>query len=273
VKRFVDSLGENMKIISWNVNGIRAVAKKGLADFLQKAEPDVLCLQETKISDSKREEHVFDFVNYTEYWHSARRPGYSGVLVLVKKGIKVLSHETKIGVNKFDEEGRVIILELEKFYLVDAYFPNANHELSRLDYKLEFNDAVLSYVKKLEKNPSTSLRTGKPVIICGDFNVAHEEIDIARPKDNIGNAGFTKEERNWMTKFLQAGFIDTFRFKNPKLIKYSWWSYRFFARQKNIGWRIDYFCVSRKLKDKIKKADIMTEVLGSDHCPIALELK
>lgn len=255
----------SMKIISWNVNGIRAVAKKGLSDFLSKEKPDILCLQETKISIDKRALHEFDFAGYKEYWHSAKRPGYSGVLILVKKGIKILSCETKIGINKFDDEGRIIIIELEKFYLVNAYFPNANHELSRLDYKIEFNDTLLDYVKNLEKK--------KPIIICGDFNVAHEEIDIARPKDNAGSAGFTYEERVWMTKFLQAGFVDTFRFKNPKLIKYSWWSYRFFARQKNIGWRIDYFCISKKLKDKIKKADIMTEVLGSDHCPVVLELK
>lgn len=277
-----------MKLISWNVNGIRAVAKKGLADFLKKERPEFLCLQETKISTDKRALHEFDFAGYKEYWHSAKRPGYSGVLTLVKKEIKILSCETRMGINKFDEEGRVVILESEKFYLVNAYFPNSNHELSRLDYKIEFDDTLLDYLKKLEKNPPATApaqiasqfeadgrqkRAGKPIIICGDFNVAHQEVDIARPKDNIGSAGFTYEERVWMTKFLQAGFIDTFRFKNPKLIKYSWWSYRFFARQKNIGWRIDYFCVSKKLKDRIKKADIMNEVMGSDHCPVVLELK
>ena len=192
-----------MKIISWNVNGIRAVAKKGLSDFLKKEKPDILCLQETKISADKREEHSaqggpassWDFAGYEEYWHSAKRPGYSGVLTLVKKGIKILSAKKEIGIKKFDDEGRINILELDKFYLVNTYFPNSNHELSRLDYKIEFNDALLDYVKKLEKNPSTSLRTGKPVIICGDFNVAHQEIDLARPKDNMGTAGFTYEGR------------------------------------------------------------------------------
>lgn len=254
-----------MKLISWNVNGIRAVVKNNFADFLQKEKPDIFCLQETKISDAKREEQEFDFAGYDEYWHSASRPGYSGVLTLVKKGIKVIDRQNDIGIKKFDEEGRNVILELEKFYLVNSYFPNANHELSRLKYKLEFNDALLKYLKKLEKI--------KPVVICGDFNVAHEEIDIARPKDNIHNAGFTPEERAWMTKFLSYGFIDTFRFKNPETVKYSWWSYRFNARKRNIGWRIDYFCVSEKLRTFIKKADIMTEVYGSDHCPVKLELK
>ena len=262
-----------MKLISWNVNGIRAVAKKGLADFLKKVKPDVLCLQETKISDAKREEHEFDFADYIEYWHSAKRPGYSGVLTLVKKGIKILSAKKEIGIKKFDDEGRINILELDKFYLVNTYFPNSNHELSRLDYKIEFNDALLDYVKKLEKNPSTSLRTGKPVIICGDFNVAHQEIDLARPKDNMGTAGFTYEERIWMTKFLSKGFVDTFRYKNGNKIQYSWWSYRFNARVKNIGWRIDYFCVSKKLAAQIKSAYILNEVYGSDHCPVGIEIK
>ncbi len=253
-----------MKIISWNVNGIRAVAKKGLSDFLKKEKPDILCLQETKISDAKREEHEFDFTDYNELWHSAHRPGYSGVLTLVKKSTKVLNYETKIGVKKIDEEGRIIILELEKFFLVNAYFPNANHELSRLDYKIEFNDTLLDHVKKIEKR--------KPVIICGDFNVAHQEIDIARPKDNVGNAGFTPEERVWMTKFLGQGFVDTFRYKYPNKIQYSWWSYRFNARAKNIGWRIDYFCVSKKLATKVEKAYILNEVYGSDHCPVGIEI-
>lgn len=254
-----------MKLISWNVNGVRAVAKKGLSDFLKKERPDILCLQETKISDAKREEHEFGFTGYNEYWHSAKRPGYSGVLTLVKKETKIFNCVNEIGVKKFDDEGRVNILELEKFYLVNAYFPNANHELSRLDYKIEFNDTLLDYMKKLEKK--------KPVIIGGDFNVAHQEIDLARPKDNEGNAGFTQEERIWMTKFLGNGFIDTFRYLHGNKVQYSWWSYRFNARPKNIGWRIDYFCVSRKIAAKIKKAYIMNEIHGSDHCPVGIELK
>jgi exodeoxyribonuclease III len=252
-----------MKIISWNVNGIRAVATKGLSDFIKKEKPDILCLQETKISDVKREEHEFDFVNYKEYWHSAKRPGYSGTMILVKNGIKVLNFQNGLGEDRFDNEGRTITIELEKFFLVNVYFPNSNHELSRLDYKIDFNDSLLKHVKKLEKR--------KPVVVCGDFNVAHEEIDLARPKDNAGSAGFTKEERNWMTKFLDDGFVDTFRYKNGNKIQYSWWSYRFNARVKNIGWRIDYFCISKKLALEINKAYILNEVYGSDHCPVGLE--
>jgi len=254
-----------MKIISWNVNGIRAVAKKGFTEFLQKEKPDILCLQETKISDIKREEHEFDLAGYEEYWHSAKRPGYSGVLTLTNKKIKILNCVNEIDEKKFDDEGRINILELEKYFLVNVYFPNANHELSRLDYKLEFNDVLLKYLKKIEKR--------KPVIVCGDFNVAHEEIDLARPKDNFGSAGFTTEEREWMTKFLNKGFVDTFRYKNGNKIQYSWWSYRFNARAKNVGWRIDYFCTSKSLANKINKAYILNEIYGSDHCPVGIELK
>jgi len=253
-----------MKIISWNVNGIRAVAKKGLKEFINKYKPDILCLQETKISDTKREEHEFNFQGYKEYWHSAKRPGYSGVLTLVKDGIKVFDISNEIGEEKFDDEGRANVLELEKYFLVNTYFPNANHELSRLDYKLQFNEVLLKNLKKIEKK--------KPVIICGDFNVAHEEIDLARPKDNVGSAGFTNEERDWMTKFLKSGFIDTFRYKNGNNIQYSWWSYRFNARAKNVGWRIDYFCISKKLAKRVDKAYILNEVYGSDHCPVGIEI-
>ncbi|MDD4333304.1 MAG: exodeoxyribonuclease III [Patescibacteria group bacterium] len=275
-----------MKIISWNVNGIRAVAKKGLKNFLKKENPDILCLQETKISDAARAQHEFsakggsasggDFAGYEEYWNSAERPGYSGTAVLIKssppapllirRGVPKAGRGAinGIGAKEFDDEGRVQTMDAGKFYLVNAYFPNANHELSRLDYKFKFNDALFKYLKKLEKK--------KPVVICGDFNVAHEEIDIARPKDNEGNAGFTPEERAWMTKFLNSGFIDTFREKNPKKVQYSWWSYRFNARVRNIGWRIDYFCVSKKFFKNIKKAYILDKVKGSDHCPIVIEM-
>lgn len=253
-----------MKIISWNVNGIRAVVQKGLGEFIKKYKPDILCLQETKISDTKREEYDFDFAGYSEYWHSAKRPGYSGVLTLARKEIKILNCIKEIGVKEFDEEGRINILELEKYFLVNTYFPNANHELSRLDYKLNFNSELLKFIKKLEKK--------KPIVICGDFNVAHEEIDLARPKDNIGHPGFTYEEREWMTKFLHSGFIDTFRYKNREKIKYSWWSYRFNARAKNIGWRIDYFCVSKNIIKVVKQADILETVTGSDHCPVFVDL-
>ena len=256
-----------MRILSWNVNGIRAVIKKGFLDFLKKEKPDVLCLQEIKINDAAREKENFDFPGYKEYWNSAERPGYSGTAILVEssKVHKVESYEKGLSKKEFDREGRAQILEFEKFYLVNAYFPNANHELSRLDYKLRFDQALLKHLQKLEKS--------KPVIICGDFNVAHEEIDLARPKDNIGNPGFTNEERAWMTKFLDKGFIDTFRGLHPSAIEYSWWSYRFNARPRNIGWRIDYFCVSAKLLSNIKKAFILNKITGSDHCPIGIEIK
>lgn len=262
-----------MKILSWNVNGIRAVIKKGFLDFLKKEEPDVLCLQEIKINDAAILKEKFDFPEYEEYWNSAERPGYSGTAILVKSSevYKVKSFNDSIGVKEFDQEGRTQTLEFEKYYLVNAYFPNANHELSRLDYKLRFDQALLKHCQKLE-NPSTGSGQAKPVIICGDFNVAHEEIDLARPKDNVGNPGFTDEERAWMTKFLTKGFVDTFRSLHPDKVGYSWWSYRFNARPRNIGWRIDYFCVSAKLFKYIKKAFILNQVTGSDHCPVGIEI-
>ena len=254
-----------MKIISWNVNGIRAIAKKGFADFLKAQKPDILCLQEVKISHAARLQTEFDFVGYTEYWNSAERPGYSGTAILVREGLgDIKSVKAGFGIGKFDKEGRIQVLESKKFFLLNAYFPNANHELSRLGYKLEFNDAVLKYAKRLEKT--------KPVIITGDFNVAHEEIDLARPKENVGNPGFTDEERAWMTKFLKAGFVDTYREKNGRKIQYSWWSFRMNARARNVGWRIDYFCVSAKLRRSLKKAYILDKIPGSDHAPVGIEL-
>ncbi len=254
-----------MKLISWNVNGIRAVSKKGFKDFLQTVKPDVLGVQEIKISSSTRESHEFDFAGYREFWHSAERPGYSGTAVFIRDGFNdVLAVTNGMGEKKFDREGRSQTVEFKKFYLLNVYFPNSNNELSRLGYKLEFNEALLKYIKKLEKK--------KPVVITGDFNVAHQEIDLARPKENIGQAGFTAEERDWMTKLLKTGYIDTFRFLNGDKIQYSWWSFRAAARSRNVGWRIDYFCASVKLKTLIKKAYIMDQVLGSDHAPVALEL-
>jgi len=254
-----------MKIISWNINGIRAVMKKGFLGFLKTESPDIICLQEIKISDDARLKTVFDFPGYVEYWNSARRPGYSGTAILVKEGFKKIKKVANgIGIEKFDIEGRVQVAEAEKFFLLNIYFPNSNSELTRLGYKLEFNRALLVYVKKLEKK--------KPVIITGDFNVAHQEIDLARPKENEGNAGFTDEERAWMTDFLKAGFIDSFRELNGLKIQYSWWSFRSAARQRNIGWRIDYVCLSAKLKRMVKKAYILDKITGSDHAPIGLEL-
>jgi exodeoxyribonuclease-3 len=254
-----------MRIISWNVNGLRAVVKKNFKEFLKGESPDILCLQETKISESARAKEEFDFPGYEEFLNPAQRPGYSGTAMLVKsEKLKVKSYETGVGIDGFDTEGRAQTVELEKFYLVNCYFPNANHELSRLKFKINFNDKLLIYLKKLEKK--------KPVIICGDFNVAHQEIDLAHPKENVGNAGFTPEEREWMTKFLKAGFIDTYRYFYPEKIEYTWWSYRFFARAKNLGWRIDYFCVSKSLIKSIKKPFILKNILGSDHCPVGIEL-
>ncbi|MCX6797822.1 MAG: exodeoxyribonuclease III, partial [Candidatus Falkowbacteria bacterium] len=234
-----------MKIISWNVNGIRAVAKKGLADFLRQEQPDIIGLQETKISDAKKAEHDFDLAGYQEHFFGAQRPGYSGTALLVKDKVKVLALKNGFGLKKFDIEGRTQVLELEKFYLVNVYFPNSNHELSRLPYKIDFNSALLKYLKKLVAK--------KPVVLMGDFNVAHEAIDLARPKDNEGNAGFTPEEREDFSKFLASGLIDSYRFLNGQKIQYSWWSFRATARSRNIGWRIDYITVSAKLKKHLKK--------------------
>lgn len=254
-----------MKLMSWNVNGIRAITKKGFSDFLVRTKPDIIGLQEIKISETTRLQTEFDFAGYDEYWNSAKRPGYSGTAVLVKSGLSGIIQVTAgLGDDKFDDEGRVQTVETEDFFLLNVYFPNANAELSRLGYKLEFNQALLAYAKKLEKK--------KPVIVTGDFNVAHQEIDLARPKENIGSPGFTPEERESMNKFLADGFVDTFRYLNGDKIKYSWWSFRSAARERNIGWRIDYFCVSYKLKGKLKKADILDKELGSDHAPVCLEL-
>ena len=254
-----------MKIFSWNVNGMRAVIKKGFLDFLKKEKPDVLGLQEIKISETARKKELSEIldekkIGYKIFWNSAQRPGYSGTAILVKNNIKAKS----LPKLKWDNEGRVQVLDLEKFYLVNIYFPNANHELSRLDFKIKFNNKLLKYIKKLKKE--------KPIIICGDYNVAHEEIDLARPKQNIGNPGFTNEERAWMAKFLKNDFVDTFRYVNGNKVQYTWWSYRANARARNVGWRIDYFCASDNIIKNIKKAFILNSVSGSDHCPLGIEL-
>jgi exodeoxyribonuclease III len=254
-----------MKIISWNVNGIRAVHKKGFDKFLEKEKPDILALQETKISADKIEKENFRFADYKEFWCSAERPGYSGTLILYRPELEILKQEKGLKIEKFDIEGRVQSLELKNFFLINAYFPNSNDLLSRLDYKLEFNREIEKYAKKLNKK--------KPVIITGDFNVAHQEIDIARPKANEGKAGFTAEEREWFDGLIEKSFVDTFRYLHPNKVKYSWWSFRAGARARNVGWRIDYFCVSEKMIKSIKKADILDQVMGSDHAPILIELK
>ncbi len=249
-----------MRLLSFNVNGIRAISKKGFSDFLKHDKPDILCLQEIKISGVVRAQTEFDFADYQEFWHSADRPGYSGTATLVRQGIKAKA----LPKLSWDSEGRVQILDFGKYYLANIYFPNANHELSRLNFKMKFNDELLKYFKKLENK--------KPLVVCGDYNVAHQEIDLARPKENVGNPGFTDEERSWMTKFLKSGFKDTFRELHPRQIQYSWWSYRAGARARNVGWRIDYFCVSDRLLAKIKKAFILDKVTGSDHCPVGIEI-
>lgn len=251
-----------MRILSWNINGIRAVIKKGFKEFINEDKCDIICLQEVKIAEVARIKEKIAFDGFREYWNSAERPGYSGTLILAR-GNKDYQHVRGFGVSEFDIEGRCQTLELPEFFLVNCYFPNANHALSRLNYKLEFNKELLKHLKKLEKK--------KPVVLCGDYNVAHREIDLARPKENIGNPGFTDEERAWMSEFVNTGFIDTYREINGDKVEYSWWSYRARARINNVGWRIDYFCCSEAIKKKIRKAFIMTKVMGSDHCPVGIE--
>ena len=268
-----------MRILSWNINGIRAVIKKGFLDWLKKEKPDILCLQEIKIAEAARKKELSEIlapekITYDIFWNSAKRPGYSGTAVFVKESLKQklnfgypkLSFKNVVQVEKlpWDDDGRIQVIDIGKYYLANIYFPNANHELSRLKFKIDFNNKLLRYLKKLEKI--------KPLVITGDYNVAHKEIDLARPKENIGNPGFTYEEREWMDKFLNPGFKDTFRETHPEKIQYSWWSYRAGARARNIGWRIDYFCVSDKILKNIKKAFILNKVMGSDHCPVGVEL-
>ncbi len=256
----------SIKLYSWNVNGMRAVIKNGFNDFLKTNTPDIVCLQEIKIDNVARAKENFDFQNYEEFWNPAIKKGYSGTAILVKNKLKneIVRYAEGIGDKKFDNEGRVQTLEFKKFFLVNVYFPNTRHDLSRLDYKIEFNSLIWTHLKKLEKK--------KPIIITGDFNVAHQEIDLKNPKENEHNAGFTIEERQSFDNFLSKGFIDSFRYKYPDKIQYSWWSYRSGARRRNIGWRIDYFCLSDKLKTKIKKAAILDDIPGSDHCPVELHL-
>lgn len=255
-----------MKLISWNVNGIRAVSKKGFFDFLESTDADFICLQEIKITEKDLIEFVFEnhevFSKYYIYHHCAeKRKGYSGVLILAKKLSKLSN--VKIGIRDIDIEGRLVSLEYNDFYLINAYFPHSDRSLSRIPYKNEFNKSFDVYVSSLKD---------KPKILTGDFNVAHNEIDLARPKQNVGNPGFTDVEREWFDKFLDKGYVDTFRYKNPELEKYSWWSYRSNARERNVGWRIDYFLVSSSLQNNILFADINNEITGSDHCPIVLDL-
>lgn len=249
-----------MKLISWNVNGIRACVQKGFLEFFREADADIFCLQETKLQAGQIE---LDLEGYEQYWNYAVKKGYSGTAIFTKK--EPLSVSYGMGIEEHDQEGRIITLEFEAFYMVTVYTPNSQSELARLDYRMRWEEDFLHYLKELEKK--------KPVVFCGDFNVAHKEIDLKNPKTNRKNAGFTDEEREKFSILLENGFVDTYRYFYPdKEGVYSWWSYRFQARKKNAGWRIDYFCVSESLKEKLKDAKIHTEILGSDHCPVELEI-
>ena len=260
-----------MKLVSWNVNGIRACVKKGFEEFFSKVDADIFCVQETKmqISDSENSQDIKEimnmpiFNNYFSYWNSAQKKGYSGTAIFTKK--EPISITYGIGIEEHDKEGRVITLEFEDFYMVNIYTPNSKRELERLDYRQIWEDEIRRYLLDLKKK--------KPVIMCGDLNVAHKEIDLKNPKTNRGNAGFTDEEREKFTTLLESGFVDSFRYLYPdKENAYTWWSYMMKAREKNIGWRIDYFIVSDRIKDKIKDAKILAEIMGSDHCPVELDI-
>jgi exodeoxyribonuclease-3 len=247
-----------LKLISWNVNGLRAVLGKGFLEFFDNKKPDILCLQETKLSEGQLD---LALEGYTPYFNYAEKKGYSGTAVYTR--IMPLSINYGIGIEEHDHEGRVITLEYADCFVVDVYTPNAQRGLERLSYRMTWEDAFRSYL--------LSLNNKKPVIVCGDMNVAHQEIDIKNPKSNRESAGFTVEERGKFTELLDAGFLDTFRFFYPDRVNaYSWWSYMFKAREKNVGWRIDYFCVSKNLKGQIKDAAILADIMGSDHCPVEL---
>lgn len=250
-----------LKFISWNVNGLRACYDKGFADVFNRLEADFFCLQETKMQEGQLD---VQFEGYQSYWNYAEKKGYSGTAIFSK--VKPLSVTYGLGIEEHDHEGRVITLELESYYLITVYTPNSQEELRRLDYRMEWDDDFRAYLKKLEEK--------KPVIVCGDLNVAHKEIDLKNPKTNRKNAGFTDEERAKFTTLLESGFTDTFRYFYPEQEGiYSWWSYRFKAREKNAGWRIDYFLTSDSLKDKLRGAQIHTDILGSDHCPVELTIE
>ena len=250
-----------MKLISWNVNGIRACVQKGFLDFFKEIDADIFCIQESKMQEGQLE---LELEGYHQYWNYAETKGYSGTAIFTKQ--EPISVQYGIGIEEHDHEGRVITLEFEDFYMVTVYTPNSQDELKRLDYRMQWETDFLAYLKKLEEK--------KGVIFCGDLNVAHQEIDLKNPKTNRKNAGFTDEERAKFGEVLATGFIDTFRYFYPDAEGiYSWWSYRFSARAKNAGWRIDYFCVSECLKDRLQYAKILTDVMGSDHCPVQLDLK
>lgn len=249
-----------MKMISWNVNGIRACMRKGFADYFAKTDADVFCLQETRI---QQDQIPFEPDGYHHYWNFAKKKGYSGTAIFTKQ--KPSNVLYGMGIEEHDQEGRIITLEFEDFYVLTVYTPNSQKGLARLEYRMKWEDDFLCYLKELEKN--------KPIIFCGDLNVAHREIDLRNPESNQNNAGFSPDERKKFSKLLNSGFIDTFRYFYPdKTGAYTWWSYMFNSRANNVGWRIDYFCVSENLKHRLQSASIYDDVLGSDHCPVGLEL-
>ena len=249
-----------MKFISWNVNGLRACVQKGFLDFFNEIDADFFCIQESKLQEGQID---LQLDGYHQYWNYAEKKGYSGTAIFTKH--EPLNVSYGIGIEEHDHEGRVITLEYPEYYMITVYVPNSQNELARLPYRMKWEEDFLAYLKKLEEK--------KPVIFCGDLNVAHKEIDLKNPKTNHKNAGFTDEERGCFTRLVENGFVDTFRYFYPDQKDiYSWWSYRFSARAKNAGWRIDYFCVSESLKDKLRDAKIHTEILGSDHCPVELDI-
>lgn len=249
------------KLISWNVNGIRACISKGFLDFFKEVNADIFCIQESKIQDDQIQ---LELEGYEQFWNYAVKKGYSGTAIFTK--IKPISSSCGIGMEEHDNEGRVITLEFEDYFLVNVYTPNSKRELERLDYRMRWEDDFRVYLKQLEEK--------KPVIVCGDLNVAHNDIDLKNPKTNRNNAGFTSQERGKFSELLEQGFIDTYRSIYPdKIDAYTWWSYMFKAREKNAGWRIDYFCVSESLKDRIDAVDIYADIMGSDHCPVGLAIK
>lgn len=250
-----------MKLISWNVNGLRACVGKGFLDYFNEQQADIFCLQETKLQEGQIE---LNLEGYHQYWNYAEKKGYSGTAIFTKE--KPISVQYGLGIEEHDKEGRVITLEFEKFYMVTVYTPNSQEKLARLDYRMIWEEEFRKFLLELDSK--------KPVIVCGDLNVAHNEIDLKNPKTNRKNAGFSDEEREKMTQLLESGFVDSFRYFYPDRTEiYSWWSYRFSARAKNAGWRIDYFLVSDRIKSNMKDAQIHTEVLGSDHCPVLLDIE
>ncbi len=252
-----------MRLISFNVNGIRAIHKKGFLEWLNKDKPDILCIQETKASEEQVPDEIKNFQNYSSYFSSSKlRKGYSGVGVFSQ--FKPLEVFYGIGQEKFDDEGRILILKYDKFYLVNLYCPNGGDEKKRVPYKLEFYEAILEHLNMLKKKSG--------VVICGDVNTAHKEIDLTHPKENIDNTGFLPEERAWIDKLLSDGYIDTFREFNKEGSNYTWWDYKTYARERNVGWRLDYFFISDNIKQNLKNAFILPEVMGSDHCPVGIEI-